>query len=204
MWHRTSLALAVALGTAPGLGAPAGPATRLAVEAAPATAPASQPSLPAEPATPRDALKILAGAMRDGDGDKLKAVVLTSNPSEVRMLGAMAGLAGSLARLNQSAVKAFGEDDASQFTDDGTAHFSDTLARIDAAEVTIDGDKATVRYRGPGETPFEMRRIPPVHGGQEAQWKVPMSELSRRRRRGAGPALRRAERAAENSGRVGR
>jgi hypothetical protein len=181
MWHRTSIAFALAVATASALGAPVGPASP-AVEPAPATAPstapASQPALPAEPATPKDALKILAAAMRDGDADKLKSVVLTRDQAEVRMLGAMAGLAGSLARLNQSAVKAFGEDDASRFTDDSSAHFSETLARIDGAEVTIDGDKATVRYSGPGELPFEMRRVRPAHASQEGQWKVPMSELS--------------------------
>jgi len=178
MWHRTSIAVAAAVGTASALGASAGPTPSPIVEAAPATAPASQPALPTEPVTPKDALKILAVAMRDGDADKLKSVVLTSNPSEVRMLGAMAGLAGSLARLNQAAVKAFGEDDANRFTDDSTAHFSETVARIDAAEVSIDGDKATVRYHSAEEVPFEMRRVPPVHASEKGQWKVPMSELS--------------------------
>jgi hypothetical protein len=173
MWHRVSIAVAVVSTSA--LGAPA---IEPAPTTAPATAPASQPALPAEPATPKDALKILAAAMRDGDADKLNSVVLTRNPSEVRMLGAMAGLAGSLARLNRSAVKAFGEEDASRFTDDSSAHFSETLARIDSADVMIDSDKATVRYSGPGELPFEMRRVRPTHSSQEGQWKVPMSELS--------------------------
>jgi len=182
MWHRWSVALLLALGNAQAMARPAGPTSAPIGEPAPATlpatAPASQPALPTDPSTPRDALKILAAAMRDGDADKLKSVVLTSNSAEVRMLGAMAGLAGSLARLNQSALKAFGEEDASRFTDDSTAHFSQTLARIDAAEVTIDGDKATVRYHSAGAEPFEMRCVPPAHSSQEGQWKVPMSELS--------------------------
>jgi len=173
MWQTTCIAFAVAAGSA--LSAPGGPATSPIIEPTPATAPASQP---AEADTPKDALKILAAAMRDGDADKLKSVVLTSSPSEVRMLGAMAAVAGSLARLNQAAVKAFGEEDASRFTDDSAAHFSETLARIDAAEVTIDGDKAKVRYHDSGQVPFQMRRIPAGHASQEGLWKVPMSELS--------------------------
>jgi hypothetical protein len=183
MWHRWSVTLVVvAAVAASALGrtraATTNPVADVSSSILPATAPASQPAMPVEPSTPRDALKIFAAAMRDGDAERLKSVVLTTNLAEVRMLGAMAGLAESLARLNQSAVKAFGEDDSSRFTDDSNAHFAQTLARIEAAEVTIDGDRATVKYRGPGEPIFELRGLPSAHSGQELQWKVPMSELA--------------------------
>ena len=88
------------------------------------------------------------------------------------MVGAMGELAAALSRLNRAAAKAYGEAEAAQFTDDTHAHYSDALARIDAAEVSIDGDKATVRYADARDHPFDLRR---VGGG----WKIPMAELSR-------------------------
>ena len=79
--------------TAPSSTQPANPAT------APTLGnPAAGPALPIRPATPRDALKIFALAMRDGDGEKLRAVVMTASESEARMLTAIAEFAGALTR----------------------------------------------------------------------------------------------------------
>jgi hypothetical protein len=168
------LVVLIALGSAQVFGqttAPAEPGDKPA-------APSSQPALPTRAATPKDALKILAAAMRDGDSERLASVVATDNPKQVRMLGAMASLARSLARLNHCAAKAFGEREAARFTDDTAAHFDQMLARIDAADVQVNGNRATIRYPGEDQAPFEMRRMPPERPGQDPQWKVPIAQFT--------------------------
>ncbi len=148
--------------------------------AGPATRPALRefPPLPSEPGTPRDALKLFAAALRDGDEQRLRRVVILGNePADGRMLNAIARMAAALARMNQAAVDAWGESAISGLTGDSLTHFERTLARIDAADISIDGEKATVRYADAKDAPFELRRV----GGL---WKVPMGELSQ----GADPA----------------
>jgi hypothetical protein len=146
-----------------------GPATR--PTSAPATQPSSNPTTaPAGSlASPRDSLKWFAAALRDGDVPRLKRVVLSAGDVEDRMVGAMGDMSRALAALHTAAAKAFGAPAAEQFTDDATAHFDRVLARIDAAEITVHGDIATVRY--PDDRPYELRRI-------GADWRIPVSQFS--------------------------
>jgi len=150
--------------------------------------PAEKPkdSTPAAPQSPdeaalRAALKTLAKALQDGDRDQIRKVIYASNPTEQKMVDAMAGMAAEIARLNKAATKAFGEEQAKALTGDIGAEIS----RIDEAKVSIDGDTATVVYK-PGEpapkqtdlasadpaAPLQLTKV-------DGRWRVPMAKLSK-------------------------
>lgn len=143
------------------------------------TAPAA-PQSPDEAAL-RTALKALAKALQDGDRDQIRKVIYAANPTEQKMVDAMAGMAAEIARLNKAATKAFGEEQAKALTGDLGAE----LTRIDQAKVSIDGDTATVVYK-PGEpapkqtdlasadpaAPLQLTKV-------DGRWRVPMAKLSK-------------------------
>lgn len=148
---------------------------------APATAPLTRPttlpattaptSQPTDLATPRGALRCFATALHEGDAAKLRQVVETTNGAEDRMLGAMADMARAVAELHETVVKAFGDPAAARFTGDTNAQFADSLARIDAADIAIDTDTATVRYSGEKDPQYELKRI-------NGQWRIPIAQFS--------------------------
>ena len=73
--------------------------------------------------------------------------------------------------MSQSSLKAFGESQSAQLTDDSATHVADIMSRIDGADITMTGDKAKVHYQKSGDSSLELSRMGDV-------WKVPMSELS--------------------------
>lgn len=154
------------------------PATTPSVPAThPATKPASRSaSRPATApvftlGTPKDALKYFAAALRDGDAERLRNAVLCTDDAEERMVTAIADMSRALSTLHQSAAQAYGVDAARRFTDDTAAGFDQTVARIDAAEVTVEDASAIVRYADAKENPYELRRV-----GDE--WKVPATQFT--------------------------
>jgi hypothetical protein len=122
--------------------------------------------------TPKGALKALAAALRDGDGERIRQVMAAANPAETRMVAAMADMARAMADLQKAAVKAFGPEGAKEVVGDTHATDAAGRARIDAAEVRVQGDTATVVVSEGEDTPVVLRKV----GGQ---WKVPMAELSK-------------------------
>jgi hypothetical protein len=170
----------VAAGPATAPATPADPATRppaTGPATVAATRPASGPS--SQPATspagsldsPRASLKWFAAALRDGDASQLRKVVFTASDAEDHMVGAMGEMAHALASLHRAAVAAFGPEAATRFTDDTAAHFDQTVARIDAADVATDGDVATVRYAEDKDNPFTLRKV-------KDQWRIPASQFA--------------------------
>lgn len=150
----------------------------------PAVAPATTTSAPTtrpdtRPATgpiaslhdPRSSLKWFAAALRDGDVPQLRRVVFTASDAEDHMIAAMGEMAQSLAKLHRAASAAFGPEQAGRFTDDTAAHFDQTVARIDAAEVVVEGEVATVRYAEDKDNPFSLRRV-------KEQWRIPASQFA--------------------------
>jgi hypothetical protein len=77
-----------------------------------------------------------------------------------------------MAELQKAAVKAFGEEGAKQLVGDTQATDADGRARIDSADVRVEGDSAKVIVREGEDAPVVLRRV----GGH---WKVPMAELSK-------------------------
>ena len=129
----------------------------------------------------RGALKTLAKALQTGDREQIRKVIYAANPTEQKMVDAMASMAAELANLNKAAAKAFGKEQAQALTGDLGAE----LTRIDQAKVAIDGDTATVVYK-PGEpapkqtdlasadpaAPLQLSKI-------DGRWQIPMAKLSK-------------------------
>src|SRR6185503_3243375 len=92
--------------------------------------------------------------------------------SETRMVAAMADMAAAMAQLQKASVKAFGEEGAKEIVGDTQTTDAQGRARIDAADVRLAGDTATVTVPEGEDAPVVLKRV----GGQ---WKVPMSELSK-------------------------
>src|SRR5688572_16953444 len=99
---------------------------------------------PDEPAL-RDAIKSLATALQEGNRDGIRQAMYAANATERKMLDAMAEMAAQLAQLHKASAKAFGDDEAKLLTGDVGME----MGRIDEAEVSIEGDSATVRYKDP-------------------------------------------------------
>jgi hypothetical protein len=122
--------------------------------------------------TPKGVLKLLAAGLRDGDTDRIRQVMYASNASETRMVAAMADMAKAMAALQRSAVKAFGREGAKEVVGDTDATDTDSKARIDSAEVKVNGDTATVTMEDGEEAPVVLKRV-------DGRWRLPMAELSR-------------------------
>jgi hypothetical protein len=145
---------------------------------------ADKPQPSAEESALRDALKALAKALQEGDRDGLRRAMFAANATERKMLDAMAGMAAQIAELHKASAKAFGEEEAKGLTGDVAME----MGRIDEAEVSFDGDTATVRYAPPPATPAASTEgeadappAPPplVLKKVDGRWRVPVAELSK-------------------------
>jgi hypothetical protein len=140
--------------------AAAGPETR------PATAAIEPPA-----STPKEALRSVNLAQRDGDSAALRALFVAENEKESRLLGAMADYAGSLADLRAAARQAYGAAGAVIVIGDTKAESDKGLAAIEKAEVTIKGDTASVKYAGATDAPIRLVKV-------DGRWKLPISQLA--------------------------
>lgn len=136
-----------------------------------ATRPATGPA-PADPPSPKAALRELNVAMRDGDVATIQRMFLATTPAERKMVEADAQMAAALADLRRAAVNAYGDGPAKVVTGDTAAGASESLVRIEAADVSITGDTATVNYRDERDGPFVLKKV-------DGEWKVPVSELGK-------------------------
>jgi len=147
------------------------PAGEVGMAAAPQAMATSRPN-PADPASPRGTLEALVGAMQAGDASKIKTLIATTNPTEEKMVDAMATMAVSQKRFRSAAEAEYG-DSAKELTGDTEAGTAEGLAKIDAAPETINGDTATVDPTGqPGVAPLTLKKV-------NGQWRIPISELAR-------------------------
>jgi hypothetical protein len=174
------LLVAVTAGVSPQVRSQEKPAKPAPAADQPKDKPSAAPQSPDEAAL-RVALKALAKALQDGDRDQIRKVIHAANPTEQKMVDAMAGMAAAIANLNKAAAKAFGADQAKALTGDLGAE----LTRIDEAKVSIDGETATVVYK-PGEpapkqtdlasadpaAPLQLIKV-------DGRWQVPMAKLSK-------------------------
>lgn len=135
--------------------------------------PATQLSTTAPSITPRDALRALNQAMRTGDESHIRALFVGSTPAEVRMIDADAAMAGALARLRAAAVKQFGMKRADVVTGDNDSAGADSTSRIEAADIDVRGDVATVTYHDEKNAQqFILKKI-------DGAWRIPVSELGK-------------------------
>jgi len=132
----------------------------------PTTAPANDPS------TPRGALRTLSTAMRDGDAPTIKRMFYAPTPPERKMVACVADQAAAFAQLHQAAVKAYGDEEARKFTQDSDAAAAEAMARIESADIAINGDAGTIIYKDQPQMPFLLKKV-------EGQWKFLTSSLGR-------------------------
>jgi hypothetical protein len=127
---------------------------------------------PAPADSPRGALKALVNAMQAGDAPKIKSLIATTNPTEQKMVDAMATMSVAQKKFRDAAQAAYGTN-AKELTGDTEAGTAEGLAKIDAAPESIKGDTATVDPTGqPGVPPLTLKKV-------DGQWRIPISELAR-------------------------
>jgi hypothetical protein len=142
------------------------------------TAPASDAAAPttqaiaADSSTPRGALKALVGAMQAGDAPSIHKLISTTNPTEQKMVDAMADMAIAQKKFRSAAEAAYGAN-SKELTGDTDAGTKEGMAKIDAAPEKIDGDTATVDpTEQPGIPPLTLKKV-------DGHWEIPITELAR-------------------------
>jgi hypothetical protein len=131
----------------------------------------SRPAVPADPSTPRGALKALATAMTAGDADAIQRLLLANTPTEQRMVGLMSDMAVSIAQLNKAMIGRFGRKPAAAVLGgDPDETMARSLADLDAATERIDGDTATV---GTVSQSFTLKKT------ANGEWRIAVSEMSK-------------------------
>jgi hypothetical protein len=140
------------------------PSTSNAQTTAPATMPATAP---ADPATPKGTLKLLAGAMDDGDVETLRELILADSPLEGRMRDAQISLSRATAVLRDALVRSFGEQVLGELNTQ--AELQQRLADIDAANADVNGDSARITI---GPDKYDLKRI-----GQH--WKLSLGATAK-------------------------
>ena len=146
-------------------------ATDVTAQIRPSTGPATTQVVAADPSTPKGALKLLAQALDAGDRAKVLELLATDTEAERKWAQATAELAEATAALRRSASDAFGAE-ASRPLGVDRAATGDAFARIDAATVTLTGDKASVRAASEDGPPLVLIR-------RDRTWRVPVSEFSK-------------------------
>ena len=133
---------------------------------APTTGPTTAPA--PDPSTPRGALLLFNRALRDGDTTTIKQSFITANPLESKMVDTVAEVAAAFAQMHAAAAKTFGEGHAGKFGETDSAD----IDQIESAEITLNGDTATVRYKDSKHRPFDLKKS----GGR---WKLPAAQLGK-------------------------
>ncbi len=136
------------------------------------TRPTTRPTTrPRDASAPRDALKLLNLALRDGDSQTVKQLFQTRTPEEANLVSAMADYAAALAALHHQAAKTFGDEGANLVTGDTDAESAEGLEAIEQSDITITGDTALVTYKSSEDAPIKLTKI-------KGQWKLPLSQLT--------------------------
>ena len=136
--------------------------------AAPSTAPAELPA-----GTPKEALRSLNLAQRDGDAAAVRSFFLTVDEEGEKLVSAMADYTAALVALHKAAEKAYGPEGANLVTGDINAQSIEALAAIEKADVVYKGDKsdkADVTYAGAKDAPVQLVKV-------AGRWKLPLAQL---------------------------
>jgi len=136
------------------------------ISASPATGPASKNG--SEPVavvqSPKEALKAYNDTAAAGDADKLIAMQQANNDAERRVAQLMAATDIAVAKLERAASEKFGHAAKEKVA---KAIHDATNADIDAADQTIEGDKARIKFKD-SDSPTIMVKV-------EGTWKPDVS-----------------------------
>lgn len=137
-------------------------------QGAPDSRPATQPATaPADTTTPKGTLKVLAGAMDQGDSDTLRSLILADGALEARMREAQISLSRATAQLRQSLVDAFGQQVLGELNTE--VAMQQRLASIDAAPAEVKGDSAQITI---GPDHYNLRRV-------DDRWKLSLGAAAK-------------------------
>src|SRR5207244_3756801 len=100
--------------------------------------------IPADRSTPRSALRVLGAALDSGDAATIRAMFLSSNPQEQKLVDARARYSQAVAKFGKAAVEVFGAEEARKVTGDQVAAQDESLRALGAMPEHIEGDTATV------------------------------------------------------------
>ena len=101
----------------------------------------------------------------------MQSILYAQTPEQEKMVAAMAHTAAAQAALRKESVKAFGELAAKEIVGRNDRGPVGAIERIDAAQVTIKGDQATVSYGPEPATTFTLQRI-------SGAWRLPVMALA--------------------------
>ena len=142
-----------------------------AAAVAQATQPASAAAVAVDTTTPKGALKSLAVAMDAGNAPAIRSLLLTTNASEEKMVGAMADVAANIAAMNKAITTRFGQEQAKQaLGGDPAEMLKQSMLTIDAATEKVDGDTAIVST--PSQESMTLKKV-------GSGWKISVADLSR-------------------------
>ncbi len=110
--------------------------------------------------------------MEAGDEPTMRAILLTSNASEEKMVAAMVGLARATSHLHDVAIKQYGEEGAKGLTGDVAGELDQSIKQIDAANVRLDGNRAVVSVPGQEAPPLTLIKE------DDGTWRVRVADMA--------------------------
>jgi hypothetical protein len=132
------------------------------------TSPATQPSsVPVDTSSPQGTLKVLAGAMDQGDEETLRSLILAEGSLETRMRDAQISLSRSTARLRDAMLGAFGQQAMAELNTE--VALQQRLAGIDGAQADVKGDAARISI---GPDRYDLKRV-------DGKWKLVMGAAAK-------------------------
>jgi hypothetical protein len=143
------------------------------MEAPPTTAPATRPAavdgppVAADSTTPQGTLMVLSRAAASGETTDARELFHTANARQSQVADAMLEKTRTDASFRKTVVNALGEEAAKKIVGDAAADAAESESRIRAAEVKIQGSKATVDM---GDRPVTLVQV-------DGKWKVPVADL---------------------------
>jgi hypothetical protein len=133
--------------------------------------------------TPRGVLKLFFLANARGDGNAIRALIVTENPAEEKMAAAMADKKNADRELTAALNARFPDpgkpdpgnaDAAPDAAPDEQTQLAPVFAKIDASQQILDGDTATLSAAtdtsGDTAPPFTLKRV-------AGKWMIPLAAL---------------------------
>jgi hypothetical protein len=149
----------------------------LPAPAAPATAPSTRPLVAADQTTPQGTLILFARAMQEGNVPAVRGVFHTTNAQESTLADFFSERTKVSADFRAAVSSKFGEEAATMLTDSSPQDVEIAAQHISAADVKLDGDKATVQMKS------EMPGAPAPDGIElvkaDGKWKLPMGLMTK-------------------------
>jgi hypothetical protein len=143
----------------------------VAVVCLPATTASAQTSQPAAD-SPKGVLLAYTKALTDGDGPAVRKLLLTTSPTDEKMVNAMVETQTDMSSLSKAAASRFGDEAAhATFGDPAVAATMENDILSKATE-TITGDTATVTANQSHQGTMMLKKV-------DGQWKIVVADMAK-------------------------